>query len=114
MQEPTARAQFAHDFIMVTDNNGEAYREAIDTARNEGGNVAKVSDKFREQFEAYISDVVEREHEQGNHFGADLIGELLLGFGSSPFDIIAKHYIDTDLEQRLYENFSQSLANAGE
>ena len=113
MEQPTASAQFAHDFIMVTDNNGEAYRDALDTAREQGGNVPRTSDKLREQFEDYISEVVKREQELGNHLGADLIAELLLGFGSSPFDTIAKHYIDTDLEQRLYEHFTNALSTTG-
>jgi len=114
MNEPTARHQFASDYVTVVDNNGEAYSLALDIARDAQGNVATASDKFREQFEDAIAQVIEREEEQGNTLIADLIRELLLGFGSSPFDLIAKHYIDTDLEQRLYENFSQSLANAGE
>lgn len=114
MEQPTASAQFATDYTTVIDNNGEAYSLALDIAREAGGKVATASDKFREQFENAIAQVIEREEEQGNTLIADLIRELLLGFGSSPFDIIAKHYIDTDLEQRLYENFSQSLANAGE
>lgn len=107
--QPTARDQFAHDFLMVTDNDQEAYREALEIAQEASGSVAKASEKFREQFEEYISQVVEREREEGNNIGADLIAELLIGFGSDTFDIIARHYIDTDLEQRLYNHLSSQL-----
>jgi hypothetical protein len=107
--QTTARDQFAHDYLMVTDNDQEAYQLGLDIAREAKGSVATASEKFRDQFEGYISQVVEREREQGNTIGADLISELLIGFGSDTFDIIARHYIDTDLEQRLYNHLSSQL-----
>lgn len=107
--QPTARDQFATDYLMVTDNDQEAYREALDIAREAGGSVSKASDRMRDEFELYISQVVERERELGNNIGADLIAELLIGFGSSPFDIIARHYIDLDLEHRLVDRLTSLL-----
>jgi hypothetical protein len=107
MQEPTAREQFANDYTLVIDNNGEALSLALDIAREAKGNVATASDKFREQFEDAISHVIEREREQGNTLIADLMSELLLGFGSSPFDLIARHYIDADIEQWTHNLNSQ-------
>jgi len=113
MEQPTARAQFVQDFTIVTDNEEGAYRDALDIAREAMGSVSKASDKFREQFESYISDVAEREHEEGNTLGASLIRELLIGFGPDTFDDIARHYIDMDLEHRLVDHFS-SLLKTGE
>jgi len=107
--ENTIRQQFVQDYTLVTDNDQEAYREALDIAREAGGSVVKASEKFKEQFEDYISQVVEREREQGNTTGADLISQMLIGYGSDSFDDIARHYIDTDLEQRVYEMFTKSL-----
>ncbi len=108
MEQPTARAQFVEDYLLVTDNDQEAYREALDIAHKAGGSVSKAGDKFREQFETYISQVVEREREQGNTAGADLIGQMLIGIGSDTFDDIARHYIDIDIEQ-----FHMKLAKTG-
>ena len=107
--QPTARDQFAHDYLMVTDNDQEAYALSLDIAREAKGSVATASEKFRDQFEGYISQVVEREREQGNIIGADLISELLIGFGSDTFDIIARHYIDTDLEHRMIDRLTSLL-----
>jgi hypothetical protein len=109
MEQPTARHQFATDFVMVTDNNQEAYREALDTVREANGSVAKASDKYREQFEEAISQVVERERENGNELIADLISQLLIGWGSDTFDSIARHYMDIELETRLYDRFTSRL-----
>lgn len=109
MQELTAREQFAQDYTLVIDNNGEALSLALDIAREAEGSIVKASDKYREQFEDAISQVIERERENGNQLIADLMSELLLGFGSGPFDLIAKHYIDTDLEQRVYDRLNSQL-----
>jgi hypothetical protein len=109
MEQPTARGQFVADYTLITDNDQEAYREALDIAREASGSVVKASEKFKEQFEDYISQVVEREREQGNTTGADLISQMLIGFGSGAFDDIARHYIDTDLETRLYDRFTSRL-----
>jgi hypothetical protein len=107
--QPTARHQFASDYVLVVDNNQEAYREALDIVRAANGSVVKASETMREGFESYISQVVEREREQGNDIGADLISQLLIGFGSDAFDDIARHYIDTDLEHRLVERLTSVL-----
>jgi hypothetical protein len=109
MEQPTARGQFVADYTLVTDNDQEAYREALDIAHKAGGSVVKASEKFKEQFEDYISQVVEREREQGNTTGADLISQMLIGYGSDSFDDIARHYIDTELETRLYDRFTSRL-----
>jgi hypothetical protein len=107
--ENTIRQQFAQDYTLVIDNNQEGYTLALDIAREANGSVSKASDKYREQFEEAISQVVERERENGNELIADLISQLLIGYGSAPFDDIARHYIDTDLETRLYDRFTSRL-----
>ena len=100
---------FATDYTLVIDNNQEAYTQALDIAREASGSVSQASDKYREQFEEAISQVVERERENGNELIADLISQLLIGFGSRTFANIARHYIDTDLETRLYDRFTSRL-----
>ena len=109
MNETTARHQFASDYTLVIDNDQEGYSQALDIAREAGGSVSKASEKYREQFEEAISQVVERERENGNELIANLIGQMLIGFGSAPFDDIARHYIDIDLETRLYDRFTSRL-----
>ena len=107
--ENTIRQQFAQDYTLVTDNDQKAYKKALDIARKAKGSVPTASDKYREEFETYISEVVERERGRGNTTGADLISQMLIGYGSAPFDDIARHYIDTDLETRLYDRFTSRL-----
>ena len=107
---PTARAQFVQDYTLITDNDRPAYN-AMQTLLNQQGahNVPWLSEKLRESFENSISEVVERERRRGNEYTADLIGQMLIGYGSAPFDDIARHYIDTDLENRLVTHLTSVL-----
>ncbi len=109
-QEPTARGQFVEDYTLITDNDRTAY-ESMQALMNQNGahNVAWLSEYLREAFENRISEVVERERQRGNGYTADLIAQMLIGYGSAPFDDIARHYIDTDLESRLVTHLSSVL-----
>jgi hypothetical protein len=109
-QEPTARGQFVEDYTLITDNNRTAY-EAIQALMKQQGahNVSWLSDNLKESFENRISEVVERERRSGNEYTAELIAQMLIGFGSSTFDQIARYYIDIDLENRLVNRLSSVL-----
>jgi len=107
---PTARAQFVQDYTLITDNDRMAYRSMQMLLNQKGAhNVPWLSDKLRENFENQISEVVERERRRGNETTADLIAQMLIGYGSDPFDDIARYYIDTDLENRLVARLSSVL-----
>lgn len=93
MNQPQATHQFAEDYILVTENDQDSYREILDMEETQTGNMSGLSDRLREQFESYISEVAERERENGHEVGALLISQLLIGWGSGTFDQIAKHYL---------------------
>lgn len=96
----TAMFQFAEDYIMVVDNDFNAYTEIMDKQNTKAGNMSGLSDELREEFETYISQVVEREKENGHEVGALLISQMLIGWGASSFDLIAKHYLRLKTEAR--------------
>ena len=107
---PTAREQFVQDYTLITDNDRTAYRAMQVLLSQQGAhNVPWLSELLREKFENSISEVVERERKRGNETTADLIGQMLIGYGSAPFDDIARHYIDSDLENRLVSRLSSVL-----
>lgn len=89
---PTAREQFVNDYILVVDNSHTPYFQHLQIAKS--GRVAEMSDKLREDFEDMISQIAEMAREKGYSVGADLIAQMLIGFGSDTFDDIARHYID--------------------
>ena len=95
-----APQQFAEDYILVTENDSDSYHEIIEMPEFKAGNMSGLSDKLREQFEEYIGQVAERESENGHDAGALLISQMLTGWGTHTFDIIARHYLalKTELE----------------
>jgi hypothetical protein len=105
MNEPQKIAavadQFANDYTLVVDNDSNSYHEVMEMPELLAGNMSGLSDKLREQFETYISQVVERERENGHEAGALLISQMLIGLGSTTFDRIARHYIGLKTEQEV-------------
>lgn len=90
--------QFAEDFCLIVDNDYKAYTEIMEMEETKVKNMSGLSDKLRAEFEAYISEVVEREKESGREVGALLISQMLLNWGSSSWDLIAKHYLSLKTE----------------
>jgi hypothetical protein len=86
--------QFVEDYTLVIDNDRESYYDIIDSAEYKAGNMSGLSDRLRKEFEEYIGQVVEREFEQGQETGAMLISQMLIGWGATTFDKIAKHYLE--------------------
>ena len=97
-QDTPAVLQFVEDYLLVTDNEADSYHAIQDMPELLAGNMSGLSDRLREEFETYISQVVEREKENGHEAGALLISQLLIGWGSSTFDRIARHYIGLKTE----------------
>ena len=112
MNQPTAREQFVADYTLIMDNDYDSYIEMKDKVGTAGGSVPHLSEHLREDFESYITQVVEREREQGNTAGADLIGQMLIGIGRDTFDDIARYYIDQDLEQRTINDIVKEQAES--
>jgi hypothetical protein len=89
-----AREQFIEDYLLVVDNDREAYSEIMELVAKHKGNISLISDQLREEFEEYISQVAEREREAGRQVGGDLIAQMLFGWGDSTFDKIARHFVE--------------------
>jgi hypothetical protein len=94
----TAPQQFADDYMMVVENDREGWDEITQEARRVGYNMPQLSDSIREQFEQLASQVIENVEEDVTEFGANVLRQILLNWGSSPFDIIAREVIARDKE----------------
>ena len=90
MKETDAREQFVHDFLMVSENDQDTYFEYSRLVRFEG--VLGASEAIKEQFEDWVNGLAEQENERGNEYGAMLLRELLVGWGSDCFYQIAKRF----------------------
>lgn len=94
IETPFAIDQFVSDFTLAVDNNYEAYTEATSDLSD---SVAKNSERIKEGYETAISEALEvlRQNENVQEVTIDLISQVMLGWGASAFDRIARHYMDT-------------------
>ena len=102
--QPTARQQFVTDYLLVTDNNESAY--TIHMRLAEDKSVSKMADKLKADYENAIGATIENlRNMQGGHprgnITADLMSQLLLGWGTDVFDDIARHYIGLKTESEV-------------
>jgi hypothetical protein len=89
----TAQEKFVRDYLLVLDNDREAHSELMEVVRKHDSEVFAISSELREAFQGYISQVAEREREDGRQVGGDLIAQLLTNFGAYAFEDIARHYV---------------------
>jgi hypothetical protein len=81
--------QFKQDFLLVMENDYDAYTELMaDVKYSEG--IVELSDKLRGEWETLAEQVTELVTEQVSEVAGLLIAQLLQGQGSLPFDLIAK------------------------
>lgn len=85
-----AQSQFVEDFLLVSENDYETYKNYTELVRKEG--ILKTSEKIQEQFENWISQLADEEEEKQNAYGALLLRQLLIGWGSDSFYKIAKRF----------------------
>lgn len=93
----TVAEQFAEDFLLVMDNDYEAYTELRQTVKESEG-VVQLSDTLREEYETLTAQVVELVEEQVSPIASLLMAQLLQGLGSLPFDVIAKELLEREGE----------------
>ena len=85
-----AQSQFVEDFLLVSENDYETYKNYTELVKKEG--ILKTSEKIQEQFENWISQLADQEEEKQNAYGALLLRQLLIGWGSDSFYKIAKRF----------------------
>lgn len=90
MPEPKAREQFVRDFLMVAENDQQAYNEYMELVKSKGA--VKAGQEIQEEFEGFISNLASQQDERGNEFGALLLRQLLIGWGFDAFYKIAERF----------------------
>ena len=87
--------QFADDYLLVMDNDYDAYTELRQTAKESEG-IAQLSDTLRDEYETLAAQVVEIVEDKISPIAGLLIAQLLQGQGSLPFDLIAKELLERE------------------
>lgn len=81
-------SQFATDWLMVVENDFDAYSSLMEEAGEYG--IAALSDHLRVDWEVLAEQVTELVEEHISPIAGLIIAQLLKGQGSLPFDIIAQ------------------------
>ena len=89
---------FASEWQLVTMNDSDTYRQLMEDA--EGASVASLSDKLREDWERLAEQVGELVADNISETASLYVKQFLQGWGSLPFDIIAREAIKTYEETR--------------
>lgn len=91
-QERDAIAQwFADTWLMVAENDRETYEELINL---EGDSVSVISDKLRDEWDTLTEQVANLVDEEISETAGLFIKEILIGWGTYPFDLIARRVIE--------------------
>ena len=88
---------FADEWLMVTENTHEQFEELMrDTEEAEG--LVELSEKLREEWETLAGQVCDLVEENISETASLYIKQLLQGWGSYPFDIIARRALEKKVE----------------
>jgi DICT domain-containing protein len=90
---------FASEWQLVTMNDRDQYSALISDAMFYN-NTAELSDKLRGDWEHLAEQVTELVAENISHTASLFISQILQGWGSLPFDIIAREAIATNNETK--------------
>ena len=86
----TAQEQFIEDYTLVIDNEQTAYLQHMHLVKTR--HVADVAEQLQEYFEGLVSQIVDLARANKMNNGADLIAQMLIGYGADTFYKIARHY----------------------
>lgn len=88
----TAQEQFIEDYTLVVDNSAPAYFGHLNLAKCK--DAGAVGEQLQHDFEAIVSQVADLAREKGLTVGADIISQMLIGYGADTFYKLGKHYVE--------------------
>lgn len=83
---------FADNWLLVAENDRESYDTMTETSK--GSTLVELSDAIRLSWESLAEDTTELVAEYLSPSASLFISQILQGWGSLPFDLIAKQVLD--------------------
>lgn len=87
------RQQFVDDYIRVVENDYNAWQVHKIHARHANENVYALADKLRESFENAVDYRLGKIDPAHNDYFVNIMREMLLGWGISPYEDIAREIL---------------------
>jgi hypothetical protein len=94
-ERDTIAEWFANNWLLVAENDYDTYRSLIE---QEGEGVVAISDTLREEWETLADQVSELAEENISETAGLFIRQILQGWGSYPFDLIARRVLEMKAE----------------
>jgi len=85
--------QFVDDYLMVVENDSYAWSHHHAVVTDQDYDVYGIADVLRDEFESNVSNLLDRLDPSHNDYTANIIREMLLGWGTSPYENIARELI---------------------
>lgn len=85
----TSSQQFVDDYMIVIENDQDAW-EYHKSVVNDSDNVFAVADVLRDGFEEYVSQVLDKIDPSHNAWQANVMRQMLLGWGMVPYENLAR------------------------
>ena len=82
---------FADTWLMVAENDRETYEKLMEL---EGDSISAISDRLRDDWDTLTEQVANLVDENISDTAGLFIKEILVGWGTYPFDIIARRVLE--------------------
>jgi hypothetical protein len=88
-----AAQQFVDDYLLVVENDlyGWQWHKAVAAQHN--NNVFELADNLRDEFEDFVSKILIRIDPAHNSWQVNIMREMLLGWGITPYENIARELL---------------------
>lgn len=90
--------QFVDDYLLVVENDQNAWLHHASIVKEENNVIWHVADRMNDEFLNFVSDLLDTKDPSHNDFRVNILREILLGWGTEPFENIAREII-TRLEE---------------
>lgn len=85
--------QFVDDYLMVVENDSYAWSHHHSIVTDQDYDAYGIADVLRDEFESNVSKLLDRLDPSHNDYTSNIIREMLLGWGVSPYENIARELI---------------------
>lgn len=85
--------QFVDDYLMVVENDSRAWQHHQSIVIDGDKHIYDIAETLRDQFESYVSDKLDRLDPSHEDYFINIMREMLLGWGVTPYENIARELV---------------------
>lgn len=98
MEILSARDSFIFDYLVVVENDYVGWHEHLNLATKCNNNMTQLSDTLSENWDTSVNNMLDKIDPTRYDWRVNVMRQMLLNMGTSTFDKIAKHIIQSKTE----------------